>query len=63
MTTFYYLRFENLPNLEGQIPVFISSRIRVARLYTQALSSLFVAFYDLQSYGGGIRTRVHMGAR
>jgi hypothetical protein len=34
------------PNLEGQVPVFISPRNRVAQLYPQALGSLFVAFYD-----------------
>jgi hypothetical protein len=28
----------------------------------QALGSIFVASYDLQSYGGGIRTRLHTGA-
>jgi hypothetical protein len=38
------------PNLEGQVPVFISSRNRVAQLYPQALGSLFVAFYDSQGY-------------
>jgi hypothetical protein len=48
------------PNLEGQIPVFIYPRNRVVQLYPQALGSLFVAFYDLQSYGGGIRTRLHV---
>jgi hypothetical protein len=36
------------PNLEGQVPVFISPRNRVARLYPQALGSLFVAFYESQ---------------
>jgi hypothetical protein len=34
------------PNLEGQIPVFISPRNRVAQLYPQALGSLFIASYD-----------------
>jgi hypothetical protein len=43
------------PNLEGQVPVFISTRNSVARLYPQALGSLFVASYDSQGYGGGIR--------
>jgi hypothetical protein len=42
-------------NLEGQVPVFISPSYRVAPLYTQALGSLFVASYDSQSWGGGIR--------
>jgi hypothetical protein len=42
------------PNLEGQIPVFISHRNRVAQLYPQALGST----YDSQGYGGSIRTRL-----
>jgi hypothetical protein len=46
------------PNRDGQVPVFISPRDRVARLYTQALGSIFVAFYDSQGYGGGIRPRL-----
>jgi hypothetical protein len=45
------------PNLEGQVPEFISPRNKVSRLYPQALGSLFVASYDSQGYGGGIRTR------
>jgi hypothetical protein len=47
-----------LTNLEGQVPVFISPRNRVARLYPQALGSLYVASYDSQGYGGGIRPRL-----
>jgi hypothetical protein len=43
------------PNLEGQVPLFISG---VARLFTQALGSLFVASYDSQGYVVGIRTRL-----
>jgi hypothetical protein len=34
----------------------------VAQWYHQALASLFVASYDLQDYGGGIRTRLHTGS-
>jgi hypothetical protein len=49
------------PNLEGQVPVFISPRNRVTRLYPQALVSLFVASYDSQGYGGGIRNGLHAG--
>jgi hypothetical protein len=49
------------PNLEGQVPVFISPRNRVVQLYPQALGSLFVASYDSQGYGGGIRPRLHKG--
>jgi hypothetical protein len=48
-------------NLEGQVPVFISPRSRVAQLYPQALGSLFVAFYDSQGYSGGICARFHAG--
>jgi hypothetical protein len=49
------------PNLEGQVPVFISPRNRVARLCPQALGSLFVASYDSQGNGGGIRPHLHTG--
>jgi hypothetical protein len=49
------------PNLEGHVPVFISPRNRVAQLYPQAMGSIFVASYDSQGYGGGIRTRLHAG--
>jgi hypothetical protein len=51
----------NSPNLEGQVPVFVSPRNRMARLYPQALGSLFIASYDSQGYGGGIRPRLHTG--
>jgi hypothetical protein len=49
------------PNLEGQTPVFILPRNRVARLYLEALGSLFAASYDSQGYGGGARPRLHRG--
>jgi hypothetical protein len=49
------------PNLEGQVPTFISPRNRVAQLHPQALASLFVASYDSQGCGRGIRTRPHTG--
>jgi hypothetical protein len=49
------------PNLEGQVPVFISPRNRVAQLYPQALSSHFFTSYHSQGYGGGIGTRLHAG--
>jgi hypothetical protein len=41
--------------------VFISPMNRVAQLCPQTLGSLFVASYDSQGYGGGIRTRLHAG--
>jgi hypothetical protein len=52
MTKFY---------LEGQVPVFQFHRNTVARFYLQALGSFFIASYDSQGYGGGIRPRPHMG--
>jgi hypothetical protein len=48
-------QIRNSPKLEDEVPVFISPRNRVARLYPQALSSLFIASYDSQVDGGGIR--------
>jgi hypothetical protein len=39
----------------------MSSSDRVAQIYPQAPGSLFVAFYDLQGYAGGIPTRLHTG--
>jgi hypothetical protein len=47
------------PNLDGQVPVFISPRKRVTQLCLQALGSRFVTSYDSQGYGGVIRTRLH----
>jgi hypothetical protein len=49
------------PNLEDQAPIFISPRNKLARLYPQAPGSLFIASYDSQGYGGGIRPRLHTG--
>jgi hypothetical protein len=34
----------------------------VAQLYSQALGSLFVASYDPQGCGGGIRTRLQLSS-
>jgi hypothetical protein len=50
-------------NLEVQVPAFtrIFRRNRVARLYPQALGSLFFTSYDSQGYGGGIRPRLYTG--
>jgi hypothetical protein len=52
----FTLSDSRLPQPAGQVPVFISPRNRVARLYPQALGS-----YDSQGYGGGIRLRLHTG--
>jgi hypothetical protein len=50
-----------LPQLRGQVPVFISAIKRVSQLYPRALGSLSFAFYDSQGYDGGIRSRLHTG--
>jgi hypothetical protein len=55
---YFTSRISDSPNLEGQVPVFISSKNRVAQLYPRALGSLSVASYDSQGYGGGILTRL-----
>jgi hypothetical protein len=44
------------PNLDGQVPIFISPSNRVAQLYSQALGSHFVTSYGSQGYGGGVWT-------
>jgi hypothetical protein len=55
------LQIKESSNLEDEIPAFISPRNRVAQFYLQTLGSLFVASYDYQGYGGGIRTSLHAG--
>jgi hypothetical protein len=52
-------QIRDTPNLVGQVPVLIPHRHRVVQLYPQALCFLFVASYDSQGYGGGIRTSLH----
>jgi hypothetical protein len=49
------------PILEVQVAVFISHRDRMSRLYPQALGPLFVASYNSQGYGGGMRSGLHTG--
>jgi hypothetical protein len=63
LTALLYCLILDSPNLEGQAPVFISPRNRVARLYPRALYSRFVASYDSQGYSGGILTRLHTGSQ
>jgi hypothetical protein len=62
LTAIFYRLIWDSPNLEGQIPVFIYPRNRVAQLYPRALGSLFVASYDSKGYGGGTVARLHTGA-
>jgi hypothetical protein len=47
-TIFYCLNAWDSPNLEGQVPVFIHPRNRVAQIYPRTLGSLSVASYDSQ---------------
>jgi hypothetical protein len=58
---YFMSQIRNSPNLDDHVSVFISPRNKAAQLYLQALSSVFVASCDSQSYGGGIRTRLHAG--
>jgi hypothetical protein len=39
---YFTASYSRLPNLEGQVPIFISHRYRLARLYPQALGSFYV---------------------
>jgi hypothetical protein len=39
-------QIRDFPNLEGQVPVFISHWNKVGRLYRQALGSIFVSSYE-----------------
>jgi hypothetical protein len=57
-TIFYCPNFWGSPNLEGQVPIFTSSKNWVAQLYPRALGSLF-ASYDTQGCGGGILNYLH----
>jgi hypothetical protein len=54
-------KIRDSPNPEDQVPVFISHINRVAQLYSQAMSFLFVVLYDSQGCAVGIRTRIHTG--
>jgi hypothetical protein len=56
-------QIRDLLNLEGQVPVFISPRNKVAQLNPQALGSLFAAPHDSQGYSWGIRTSLHTGTQ
>jgi hypothetical protein len=59
--TILYCLIWDSPNLEGQVPIFISSRNRVAQLYPCALGSLYIASCNSQGYGGGILTFLQPG--
>jgi hypothetical protein len=55
-------QIQDSTNLEGQVPVFLSPRNRVAQLYPQALGSLYIASYNSQGYSGGIQRCLHTGS-
>jgi hypothetical protein len=63
LSIFYCPNSWDSPNLEGQVPVFISPRNRVGHIYPRALGSLSVASYDSQGYGGSILSCLHTGVR
>jgi hypothetical protein len=53
--TILYCLIRDSPNLNGQVPVFISPMNRVAQLYPGALRfPLCCLLHDSQGYGGGI---------
>jgi hypothetical protein len=49
MTILHCLYFWDSPNLEGQVPVFISPRNTVAQLYPQALGYPMIQGFDTGS--------------
>jgi hypothetical protein len=61
LTIIFYCLIWDSPNLEGQVPVFISPRNRVVQLYPCELGSVCVVSYDSQGYGRGILTCLHTG--
>jgi hypothetical protein len=54
--TILYCLIWDCPNLEGQVPLFISPRNRVAQLHPRELDSICFASCHSQGYGGGILT-------
>jgi hypothetical protein len=60
VTIFYSLRFETPPTWRARYP-YLYPQEQGGSVISQALGSLFIAFYDSQGYGGGIRSRLHAG--
>jgi hypothetical protein len=58
----FYCQIPDSPNLEGQIPVFISPKNRVVQLYPQVFGCLFVASCDSQGYSGCIQVCLQVGS-
>jgi hypothetical protein len=46
LTAIFYCLIWDSPNLEGQVPIFISLKNRVAQLYPRAPGSFSVSSYD-----------------
>jgi hypothetical protein len=61
LATILYCLIWDSPNLEGQVPVFVSSRNRVAQLYPRALGSLLSPLTTRRDYVGSILTRLRTG--
>jgi hypothetical protein len=65
VTIFFYRgrssALRQTPNLDGQVPVIMSTSDIVAQLYPRALDSLSVAYYDSQGYDEVILTLIHSG--
>jgi hypothetical protein len=51
LTAIFYCLIWDSPNLEGQVPVFISPRNRVAQLYPRALSGLWWRYSNPPPHG------------
>jgi hypothetical protein len=61
MTIFYCLRFETSATWRVRSLYFYLPGTGWSSYTPQSLCSLFVASYDSQGYGGGIRSRLHKG--
>jgi hypothetical protein len=58
-TVFYFPKPWDSPNLEGQVPVFVSPSNRLVQIYPLAWVFFSAASYDSKGYGGGILSRLH----
>jgi hypothetical protein len=61
LTAILYCLIWDSPNLEGQVPVFVSLMNRVARLYPWALVPFLSPLTTRRDCGGGILTCLHTG--
>jgi hypothetical protein len=55
------LALRQTPNLEDQVPVFMSHSNKMVQFYPQSPGSLFVAFYYSHENSAGIPTRLRAG--